>query len=279
MPSTTSYTEDAAGRFGGFDEASADVVIVDELQDEKPEDNKIVLTKEQYEELNRKTDSTTLLSQGFQSLAEKLSVPQQPVKAQEAPAPMPDLDMKELEREAFTEGGFAKAVQKVAERTVGQVMAPLAQGSIMQQKKLLKLDPSTKEYYEKYEAEIEQKVQMAPPNMRYLPDIYERAYQQVLFEHQNDIIQDKAAKIAEEAVKKALAEAGVGAGAQPQRKVALYQENSTMSAVAPNMAAERNTKSLSITAAEAEAMRLKAMDPKDPDQVRSFIKYHRRPAR
>lgn len=281
MATTTSFTDDAASRFGGLDEESTDVVVVDELQQGNPDEGKIVLTKEQYEELNRKTDSTTLLSQGFQSLAERLTPQQVAPRQQEAPAPtLPELDMKELEREAFSEGGFAKAVSKLTERQIGQILAPLAQSSIEQQKKLLELDPNTKEYFTKYAAEIEAKVQAAPPNLRYTPKIYEMAYKQVLFDHQQDIIQAEAEKrtqaIVDEAVKKALAEAGVGAGAVPQKRVAMYQENTTVSAVPSNMAAERSKGSLTITAAEAEAMRLKAMDPKDPDQVRSFIKYYRR---
>lgn len=274
MATPISYSEDAAGRFEGLDEHSADVVVVDELQTEEPDAGKIVLTKEQYEELNKKKDSTEALTAGLQNLAANMRPQVQAPKA-EAPAPMPDLDMNELERQAFTAGGFAKAVETVAERKIGQALAPLAHGSLMQQKKLLALDPNTKEYFTKFETEIEAKVQGAPANIRFAPNVYEMAYQQVLFEHQADIINDKAAKIAEEAVKKALAEAGVGAGTEAPRKVALYQENSTMSAVSPNMAAER-AKKLTITTAEAEAMRLKAMDPTDPDQVRSFIKYYRR---
>lgn len=272
---TTSYIDEAGGRFGAIEEKDLDVVpIVDSFEDleEKPKEDKVVLTKEEFEALKAKTDSTEKLSQSFQSLAEKL-VPRTPNVQQVAPAPMPALDPNELEREAFTSGGFASAVRKVAESMMSEALAPLAYETVQQQKRLLKLDPATSEYFTKYEADIEAKVQSLPPNMRTMPGIYEKAYQQVIFEKQQEIIQEKAAKLAEEAVKKALAEAGVqGQEGLPTRKVALYQESGTVSAATGASIAKQNSEIARITRDEAEEMRRLALDPEDNDQRWAYIR-------
>lgn len=272
------FSDAMSGRFDEVTEKDIDIVTVDSLEEGEKEEvqDKIVLTKEQFEELNKKTDATATLSQGLQTLAETLTK-----QTTSAPAPtpapnVPELNLDALEQEAFTKGGFASAVQKVAERVIGQAIAPVAMGTVQQQKKLLKLDPSTSELFTKYEKEIDEKVNQLPPQYRVMPDVYEKAYQQVIFEHQQDIINERAQKLAQEAVEKALKEAGIempkkeGGG---NGRVALYQENSARSAVGygSTSASGDGKAALKITVDEAEDMRIRGMNPKDPDQVRAYI--------
>lgn len=243
-----------------------EVPIEEPGKKEEPKPTGVTLTQEQYDELLKGKDSTEALSKGLEGLVETLKVPQQPANVQ----PQQGFDDKELEELAFKPGGFKEAVQKVAAQMLGQTQGPLAVGLVQQNRKLLKVDPKTSELFNKYEGEIEKKVQSLPVNIRMMPDVYEQAYRQVVFEKQDEIINDKAQKIADAAVKQALEKAGIkteGGEETTPSKPAMYQEGQVRGTVQ-----KAPTKKLYITTEDVQDMMNRGMDPKDKDQVESYIK-------
>lgn len=230
--------------------------------------NKKVLTDEEYSELVRGRDSTAALTDGLGKLAETLKMPSQPANV---PQQQQGFDPKELEDEAWKPGGFTSAVQKILQQQLGQQSGPMAAALVQQNKKLLKLDPSTKENFEIYEREIEGRVKALPPQYQMIPDIYEKMYQQVVIEKQDEIVQRKAQKIAEAAVAKALEDAGITkdeSGKPKLKDPAMYQE----SGVRTGTVQPKPKQKLYITQSDVQEMMEMGMDPKDPDQVWAYTK-------
>jgi hypothetical protein len=241
-----------------------------EEPEKKEDDGSVTLSAEQYAEMMKGKDSTAALTEGLGRLAEGLQRPQQPINVMPQ---MPQFNPDEIEELAFKPKGFTEAVGRVVNQIMGQSQGPLAMGLVQQNKKLLKLDPNTSENFNLYEKEIEARVQSLPPQLRFQPDIYERAYRDVVFEKQEEITNRKAEKIAKEAVKKALEAAGITMNeegeAQPKKKSApaLYQEGSTRPVAA---ASQRPKQKIYFTADDRQRMIEKGMDPDDRDQCVSY---------
>lgn len=230
-----------------------------------PPDDEVKLKKDQYEALLRQTNGTETLANGLSRLAETLTP--QPQQAQPF---MPEIDPLKLEDEALKPGQFVKTVEQIANKVAAQQTAQFAVANQMQEKKILELDPQSGEIFKKYAKEIEAKVAALPPQYRFQPGVYTQMYRQTVQEHQEDIINERAAaqaqKIAEAAVAKALAEAGIKpkSGSSPT-----YAETGgTAPAVRPKT-------TLKITQRDVMNMLDSQMDPKDPVQVRSYLDWKR----
>lgn len=246
-----------------------------QIPEEKAEENEEpapakgrVLSDEEYAELLRGKDSTAALTDGLGKLAETLRMPAQPANV---PQQQAGFDPKELEDEAWKPGGFTSAVQKILQQQMGQQSGPMAAALVQQNKKLLRLDPSTKENFETYEKEIENRVRSLPAQYQMIPDIYEKVYQQVVIEKQDEIVQRRAQKIAEAAVAKALEDAGITkdeTGKPKLKNPAMYQESGVRTATVQPKPKQK----LYITQADVQDMMEMGMDPKDPDQVWAYTK-------
>jgi len=171
-----------------------------------------------------------------------------------------------LEEEAWKPGKFAEVVGKITQRAVGQVAGQTAAAIQAQSKRILELDPNTSGYYKKFEKEIEQTVQGLAPQFRMMPNIYEQVYRDVIAKNQTTLIQEEAAKIAEKAVKEALEKAGVGQAEQQVKKPTMYTENNPM--LRPTA-----VKKVYLTMSDKQDMEESGMDPKDKEQVMSYLNW------
>ena len=253
------------------DESDVEVIALKEgetlpppEEEKKEEPEKVQLSKEEFQALISGRDSGATLAAGLEKLGEKLAPqPQYP-----GPMPVPQAD-EDLESEAFKPGQFKKVVSKIVEQTQAASLSQISRIAQEQEKKILRLDPDTSEIYKKYEKEIEARVAGLPPNMRFAPDIYGQAYRVITQEKMGEIIEmkatERATKIAEEAVAKALEAAGIkpkaAAGSQ-----AVYSE-------ATGGAPPKPKTRLVITQADRQDMIESAMDPTDPDQVKSYLRW------
>jgi len=244
--------------------------IPKEEEKEKEDDGSVRLSAEQYAEMMKGKDSTAALTEGLRGLAEGLQRPQQPINVMPQ---MPQFNPDEIEELAFKPKGFTEAVGRVVNQIMGQTQGPLAMGITQQNKKLLKLDPNTSENFNLYEKEIEARVQGLPPQLRFQPDIYERAYRDVVYEKQEEITNRKAEKIAKEAVKKALEAAGISvdeSGEVQQKKKsgpAVFQEGQTRPIAGASV---RQKQKIYITQEDKRDMYERGMDPDDKDQCVSY---------
>jgi len=224
---------------------------------------KKVLSAEEYEALLKRQDSTASLSQGLGKLVETLSVPQQS-HPMNAPA-MAEPSEEELGKMIFEPGREVEAIRRILQKELAPVQGATIQQQMNMNKRLMKLDPTTKELFTKYEGEIERRVQGLPPQYRFRPDIYEVMYKEVIVDKQEEIIQDRAAIIAQKAVEEALTKAGImqGQNGQAAKGPALRQE-------VGGVAAPRPKKQVYLTADDVRAMREMMMDPQDRDQQRAY---------
>jgi hypothetical protein len=222
------------------------------------------LSEERLAELLKAQDPSAAITQGLGQLVEKIS--SQPA-ANQAP-PVDNWDPEKLEEEFFAKGKTITTVEKVVQRVLGSVQGQVAVQMQQQAKKLLKVDPQTSTYFNKFEGEIEKRVQGLPPQYRFQPDIYEKVYQQMLVERQPEIIQAEAAKIAEAAVAKALADAGIK---QPGAKAGGVQ-NEVGNSVVGGHSAGVAKKKVFLTATDRQNMMESLMDPSDTAQVKAYLR-------
>lgn len=244
----------------------------DDKKKEGADDQSIRLTPEEYQALLARGEQTGALTTGLKELVGTLGRPVN-TPAPEAQGPAEPSD-EEFESELFTPGKGKSTVEKIAERTVAKIVGTTAAAMVAQNRRLLMLDPDTKENFATYKDEIDQRYNALPANLKVVPDIYDRIYKQVVFEKSGEITAKKAEVIAKEAVKKALEEVGfeVGADGKPVQKKAatpaprLAQETGGR----PSVSGEK--KKLFITRDDVEDMRSRMMDPSDPEQVQAYLK-------
>lgn len=224
---------------------------------------KVELSAEEYQALLSGKDSTATLAQGLKELGSVLAP--RPANVQQ---PQPETyDAKQFEEDLFVPGKGAAAVQKLLDRTVGQIQGQTAAALQAQSKRILALDPRTKDNYARFEKEIEQKVAELPPQYRGLPDIYERVYQDTIIRNHDVLVKEEADKSVQEKIDAAVEAALKAAGVQPKGgpRPAVYSE-----ANSGTLSAKPKAK-LVLTRADVVSMEESMMDPTDKDQVRAYL--------
>lgn len=227
---------------------------------------KVTLDEEAYKALLAKQDGTAALTAGLGQLAETLRTPAPSPQPMNVPGP-PAMTDEELEKALFLPGQTVPQLRKL----IQEQLMPLQAGTIQQQietnKKLLGLNPETSTYFKKYQKEIEEKVASLPPQFRMRPDIYELAYKEVLVAKTDEIANERAQAMVNDAVAKALAEAGIGDGkVKAKPPVALQMESGSGSV----KSGVPKKKTVYFTAADVKDMRDRFMDPDDPDQRMAY---------
>jgi len=259
-----STSDEVGGAFEEGSEADYEVFTSDEpVVEEKEEPDGVQLTKEQYDELLKGKDSVGAMSQSFKDLAESLK-PRGPVNVQ---APIrDDYDPVKLEEDLWKPGKAAEVITRVAQRVAGQQTGQMAIAAQDMEKRLLKMDPDTSEIFRKYEKEIEEKVEGLPVQYKYQPNVYGQVYRMIVQEKQEEIINFRAGKMAEEIAKKAVEEALSAAGIRTPKGPSMQVETG-------GGAAARPKQRLVITSADREDMLESMMDPKDPEQVQAYLRW------
>lgn len=236
-------------------------------------EEKVALSKAEYDALLAKTDSTSQLSQSFGKLAERLGNQgpqiQQPANMGYQPPPSDE----ELEKEMFIPGKTIATLRKILQAEQAPIQGQNMLAQVNTNRRLLELDSGTKELYGKYKADIEKRVRSLPPQYQYQPDIYERVYKEVILEKQNEIVEDRATAIAQKAVEAALAQYGIVPGQKPgTSRPALQQEGGPGGAVKP-----KAKQVAYLTQADVRDMQDKGLDPNDTDQKKYYYERFKAP--
>ena len=179
----------------------------EEESEETADDSKMTLSRDEFEALRNKSDSTSALTESFKTLAEKLNRdPETPANVAQKPGESEEEFAKRLEEMMFKPGQTGKAIQEAILRYVSPAIQQSMGAAIEAHKRVLELDPDTGPKFKRYKDEIEKKVGALPQNQRLMPGAYKWAYDQVVSEHQGEIIEELVA----ERVAKALEEQGIG---------------------------------------------------------------------
>lgn len=207
--------DDGVPDMSGFDEDEQDLPEIITLQpgeeipsDEVPDD-KVTLSRAEFDELKQGTNSTSALLEGFKGLQETLK-PKEAVNMQQAPGESDAEFEKRLEKELFSEGKSGAAIKEAIQRYGGGQMAQLMGMLSEQNKELIKLHPEKSKVYGRYEGEIEKFVKELPPDQQRHPQVWDYALQQVKARHAEDIQQDTIEELVAKRVAEELAKQGIG---------------------------------------------------------------------
>lgn len=208
------------GNYGDGDQEEIEYVVVDpsELSNEEEETGsgedtgEVKVTKEQYDELLGKGNSAETLNQGLANLAEVLKgqgkgtgdLPEQQQSGES------DEEFKErISKDLFEDGKTYGSLTEAMRREFGPVFNQLAAGTVKLQKKMLRNDPETGEYFKKYEKDIDKFVEKLPVGQRMNPEVYEYAYKQVMQDKQPEVLESELAKREDEIFEKKLSGLGL----------------------------------------------------------------------
>lgn len=218
----------------------------------------VQLTPEQLEALVSKAGGGQVALEGLERLAQSVRTPVQQVQAQvQAP-----LVGEAFEKELFTPGNTEAALKRFLQEQLAPVQAQQNQVLIAQNRELLRLRPDTAPYFKKYEREIETMVQNAPAHVRSQPNVYELAYQAMMQNKQNEIVEDRAREMAEKLVAEALEKAGVkGAPKGPALQ---------MEAQGGAVGKPKTKQTVYITKADVKDMVERGLNPNDPEQTKFY---------
>jgi hypothetical protein len=197
MPPINQYEE--------LDEEQPEVIVLrpgEEAPKEPEDDNRVSMTKEEFEELRKKTDIASRipeLIQQFGNASRPVNIPpQQKHESEEEFA-------TRLETELFKPGNAARVIREAVDRISKPQVAALASVVTQQARKLLEVDPEKGSTFKRFQKDIDAVVANLPPETRSNPAVYEWAY--------NQVVQKNSPSLEEErinaAVEKRLAEMGI----------------------------------------------------------------------
>ncbi len=209
----------ADGAIVGGDE-EIEYIVVDPKEEEEGEgegekavdDSTVPVSKEKYEEMVKQGNSADVLNQGLQNLAETLKgrgESSAAVPDQQRPGES-DADFRErISKDLFEDGKTYGALTEVMQKEFGPVFNQLAAGTVKLQKKVLRNDPETGEYFKRYEKDIDKFVEGLPAGQRMNPEVYEYAYKQVLQQKQPEVLEYEVEKRADKIFEEKLQQYGL----------------------------------------------------------------------
>jgi len=202
------------------DEALATEIITLKPGEEVPADDenedgddRVTLTREEFEQLKNGRSSNELLANGLKELKETLSQPQQAANVQQQAGESDEEFEKRLERELFAEGKSAKAIEQAVARYTGTQTGQLMGMLSAQNKKLLALDSETGPVFNRYKSEIEKVVSELPQQQQNHPQVWEYALNQVKEKHKGELQAEEVSEQVERVVQKRLEELGIDTNA------------------------------------------------------------------
>jgi len=271
------------------DGSNLEVMLVrdGEVLEDTPVEESVVpkgktLTEEEYQELVRKGETANSLASPLTGLVEQLGRQQQQPVNVGKPEESDEEFYARMENQAFVPGQFGKVMGEVQKRTLAPVLGQYSGIILDQAKKLMRVDPDNGALFRRFEGEIEREVERIPGQYRH-PKVYEEVFQRVLLKHQPEIIKETIEGQQPELEKAILAKYGLDpeklkkeqeeGGIKPARQAvqSLGQRNSPIS-----MGQGEGKGGLKLFESEAERMSNQGLDPKDPDQVRSWLKFNPR---
>lgn len=164
----------------------------------------VKLSKEEYERLINKTDNNEALRETLEGLRDTINKSPKEQGGQQQQG-QPEIDPETFKKQ-FNEGLFGddpyKAMQEFIKREVGPYVNQAFQNDAKTNKQLLLVDPEKGKYARKYKDELEGVVQRLPQNQRNNPNVWEYAYEQVMKQHQDDIVNEQVEERVNEILRK-----------------------------------------------------------------------------
>lgn len=180
---------------------------VKEEADEQEE--KITLSKEEYEALRKGTDSTGALLEGFKGLQEALKAPSQPVNVQQQVGESDEDFEKRLEKELFSEGKTGKAVKEAIQRYGGGQVSQLMGIISQQNRQIIEMHPEKSKVFNRYKGEIEGLVKGLPQDQQFHPQVWDYALEQIKAKHRDELDKESIDSQVAAAVEAKLKELGI----------------------------------------------------------------------
>jgi hypothetical protein len=176
----------------------------EEPAEEKPD--KIMLTPEEYAQLQSGANIGEKLVKGLEGLGKQLG---RPANVPQAPQLPDEKEMAEEVENLFDKTKGVESFRKLNNKMIAPELAKRDAYIVKQERSLLKIDPDTKAIFDKYSGEIDELVQSLPGHQQITPGVYEWAAKQIKDKHFDDLQKEGLdAKIAA-GVKAALEELGV----------------------------------------------------------------------
>lgn len=204
----------ADGMISGTDD-EVEYIVVDPKEEEEEEvkdESTVSVEREKYDELLKQGNSADVLNQGLQNLAETLKEQGKSVEKvpeQQQPGESDEAFRERISKDLFEDGKTYSALTEVMQKEFGPVFNQLASGTVKLQKKVLRNDPETGEYFKKYEKDIDEFVNGLPMGQRLNPEVYEYAYKQVMQQKQPEVLEYEVEKRADTIFQKKLQEYGL----------------------------------------------------------------------
>lgn len=193
--------------------------VKEEVIDE--DEGKVILTKEEFENLKKGTDSTGALLEGFKGLQEALKAPSAPANIQQQIGET-DAEFEErLERELFSPGATGKTIKEAIARYGGGQVNQLMGFMSQQAKTILELHPEKGKIFNKYKGEIEDFVKALPVSDQINPQVWNYALDQITNKHKDEIIQESVNEQVDRAVAAKLKELGIDTETSTEKGVAI----------------------------------------------------------
>lgn len=160
--------------------------------EEPPVDDEKEQLRREVEELRKQNNSISAIQEGFNSLGDRLKVPPQPQVQQPVQKPQESDEefQKRLNEDLFGQNSY-NVLKEAVQRIVGPMVGNLGGATMKQAKTLMKLDPQKGQIYQKYENDIDAFIQTLPADAQSNPNVLEYAYNQVVSNNLDTIIEQQ----------------------------------------------------------------------------------------
>lgn len=230
---------------GGFDDDDPDVTEIitlgpgeeppsEEDEGDGIDEDKVTLSKEEYEQLRSGKDSTGILAEGLKELKDVLGQQNAPANLKQQPGESDEDFEKRLEQDLFAEGKSGKTLREAIERYSGRQHQQLMSVISQQNRRLLELDGTKGPVFKRFQSEIEGFVGQLPPEQQNHPQVWDYAFEQVKKRHESELQEETVNEQVERLVAERLKAYGIdgqeeeGKG-KPKRR-ASYMESGKGSA-------------------------------------------------
>lgn len=169
-----------------------------DLPDEVKSKSKADLYNE-LQQLRQKADPVDAIERGLRGLKDDLRAPapvQQVVQPQQ-PGESDEAFRERINEQLFKADNPSQLIEELVERKTKNLQAQVGNTTMELKRQLMKTNPQTSDVFNKYEQEIVQRVQSLPAQDQSNPGAFDWAYQQTLNAHLDDIIEERAKKLAE----------------------------------------------------------------------------------
>lgn len=150
------------------------------------------------EALQQQADVATQLNQGISQLGETLKKGQGQGQGQQPPPPQAkgetEAEYAERIKKEFYDDPYHN-LQDMTQRTMQPFLNQVVNNNVAMSRRLMTLDPQKSENFKAYAEEIDQAVAQMPPMTKLQdPMVYDKAYEQVVARHMDEIIEKSVAQ-------------------------------------------------------------------------------------